>query len=165
MKFINLLFKGMVVGVANVIPGVSAGTFMVLLGIYDELVEAIGSFLTNKNKRQDYFLLLLPLVVGAAGAVLAFANLIAFLLERYAAPTQFFFIGLIVGGIPTVLKMHHDMKLSMPRLVAFVLGLGLAALLAAGERYGIRGQFALAPLLCWLSCFSSPLAFLPGGRW
>jgi len=163
MKFINLLLKGMVVGVSNVIPGVSAGTFMVLLGIYDELVEAIGSFLTNKNKRKDYFLLLLPLVVGAAGAVLAFANLIAFLLERYAAPTQFFFIGLIVGGIPTVLKMHHDMKLSMPRLVAFVLGLGLVALLAAGERYGIRGQFSTSATSLLALLFFVAVGFFAGG--
>ena len=134
MKFINLLLKGMVVGVSNVIPGISAGTFLVLLGIYDELVEAVGNFLTNKSRRKDYFLFLLPLVIGAAGAILAFANLITFLLERYATPTQFFFIGLILGSIPIVLRMHHDMKPSMPRVVAFVLGLGLVVLLAVGER-------------------------------
>jgi len=134
MKFINLFLKGMAVGVSNVIPGVSAGTFLVLLGIYDELVEAVGNFLTNKSRRKDYFLFLLPLVIGAVGAVLAFANLIPFLLERYAAPTQFFFIGLILGSIPTVFRMHHDMKPSMPRGVAFVLGLGVVILLAVGER-------------------------------
>jgi uncharacterized membrane protein len=43
VKFINTLLKGMAIGVSNVIPGISAGTLMVLLGIYDELVEAIGT--------------------------------------------------------------------------------------------------------------------------
>ena len=142
MNFIKLFLKGMVVGVSNVIPGVSAGTFLVLLGIYDQLVEAAGNFLTNKSRRKDYFLFLLPLVIGAVGAVVAFANLITFLLERYAAPTQFFFIGLILGSIPTVLKMHHDMSLSRPRVVAFVLGLGLVVLLAVGEQRGLGGHFA-----------------------
>jgi len=141
MRFINLLLKGMAVGVSNVIPGVSAGTFLVLLGIYDELLEAVGNFLTNKSRRKDYFLFLLPLVIGAAGAILASANLITFLLQRYAASTQFFFIGLILGGIPTVLRMHDDMRPSMPKVVAFVLGLGLVVLLALGERRGIRGHF------------------------
>ena len=142
MKFINLLLKGMAVGVSNVIPGVSAGTFLVLLGIYDELVEAAGNFLTNKSRRKDYFLFLLPLVIGAAGAILAFANLITFLLENYAAPTQFFFIGLILGSIPTVLKMHHDMKPSVSRVVAFAIGLGLVILLTVGERRGIEGHLS-----------------------
>ena len=47
MRFISPLLKGIVVGVSNVIPGVSAGTFLVLLGIYDPLLEAIGNILTD----------------------------------------------------------------------------------------------------------------------
>ena len=120
MRFISLLLKGMAIGVSNVIPGVSAGTFMVLLGIYDELVEAIGNFLTSKNKRKDYFSLLWPLAIGAVGGILIFANLITLLIERYSAPTQCFFVGLILGGIPAVIKMHHDMKPSISRLVALL---------------------------------------------
>jgi putative membrane protein len=163
MRFFNLLLKGMAVGVSNVIPGVSAGTLLVLLGIYDELVEAVGNFLTNKSRRKDYFLFLLPLVIGAAGGVLAFANLITLLLERYAAPMQFLFIGLVLGGIPTVLKMHHDMRPSMPRVVAFVLGLGLVVLLALGEQRGIRGHFSAGTTsLLALSLFAV-VGFFAGG--
>lgn len=162
MKFINLLLKGMAVGVSNVIPGVSAGTFLVLLGIYDELVEAVGNFLTNKSRRKDYFLFLLPLVIGAAGAILAFANLITFLLERYAAPTQFLFIGLILGSIPTVLKMHHDMRPSMSRAVAFALGLGLVILLAVGERRGIGGHFAAGATSLLALFFFGVVGFFAG---
>ena len=140
MKFISLLLKGIVVGVSNVIPGVSAGTFMVLLGIYDYLVEAIGNFVTSKSKRKDYFLFLLPLVIGAGGGILIFANLITLVIERYAAPTQFLFIGLILGGIPAVLKMHHDMKPSLPRLAAFIVGLGLVIFLGVEEQRGVSGH-------------------------
>jgi len=163
MKFINLFLKGMAVGVSNVIPGVSAGTFLVLLGIYDELVEAAGNFLTNKSRRKDYFLFLLPLVIGAAGAILAFANLITLLLERYAAPTQFFFIGLILGSIPTVLRMHHDMRPSRPRVVAFVLGLGLVVLLAVGERRGIGGHFSAGTTSLLALFFFAVVGFFAGG--
>ncbi len=163
MKFINLLLKGMAVGIANVIPGVSAGTFLVLLGIYDELVEAAGNFLTNKSRRKDYFLFLLPLVIGAAGAILAFANLITLLLERYAVPTQFFFIGLILGSIPTVLKMHHDMRPSMSRVVAFALGLGLVILLAVGERRGIGGHLSTGTTSLLAFSIFAAVGFFAGG--
>jgi len=163
MKFISLLLKGMVVGVSNVIPGVSAGTFLVLLGIYDELVEAAGNFLTNKSRRKDYFLFLLPLVIGAAGAILAFANLITFLLERYAAPTQFFFIGLVLGSIPTVLRMHHDMKPSIPRGMAFILGLGVVIFLAVGERRGIGGHFSASTTSLLALFFFGVVGFFAGG--
>ncbi|MDY6875368.1 MAG: DUF368 domain-containing protein [Chloroflexota bacterium] len=163
MKFINLLLKGMAVGVSNVIPGVSAGTFLVLLGIYDELVEAAGNFLTNKSRRKDYFLFLLPLVIGAAGAILAFANLITFLLEQYAAPTQFLFIGLILGSIPTVLKMHHDMRPSMSRVVAFALGLGLVILLTVGERRGIKGHLSTGTTSLLAFSIFAIVGFFAGG--
>jgi len=163
MKFINLLLKGMAVGVSNVIPGISAGTLMVLLGTYDELVEAIGNILINKSKRKDYFLFLLPLAIGAVGGVLVFASLIILVIERYAAPTQFFFIGLVVGSIPAVLSMHHEMKPSVPRLAAFVVGLGLVVFMDVEERFGISGHIpAGTSSLLGLSLFTV-VGFLAGG--
>ena len=134
MKFVNLLLKGMAVGIANVIPGVSTGTFLVLMGIYDELIEAIGNFFANREKIRSYLLFLFPLGIGAVGGTLAFANLATLVLDRYPVPAQFFFIGLIVGSIPSVIKMHHDMKPSTHRVVVFAVGLGLAALV------GLRGR-------------------------
>jgi len=163
MRFINLLLKGMAIGVSNVIPGISAGTLMVLLGIYDELVEAIGNIMINKSKRKDYFLLLLPLAIGAAGGVLMFASLITLLIERYAVPIQFFFIGLVLGSIPAVLRMHHEMKPTIPRLAAFVVGLGLVIFLGIEERLGISRHIpAGTSSLLGLSLFAV-VGFLAGG--
>jgi len=163
MRFISLILKGMAIGISNVIPGVSAATLMVLLGIYDKLVEAVGNFLTSKSKRKSYFLFLLPLVTGAGSGVLVFANLITLLIERYAAPTRFLFIGLVLGSIPAVLKMHHDMKPSIPRLTAFVLGLGLVIFLGIEERLGISRHIP-AGTASMLGFFSfAVVGFLAGG--
>lgn len=163
MKSLLLFLKGIAVGISNVIPGVSAGTLLVLLGIYDQLIEAVGSFLTNGARRKEYFRFLLPLVLGAVGGVLAFANLISFLLEQHLVPTQFFFIGLILGSIPTVLRMHHDMRPSVVRVVAFGLAVGLVVLLSAGERHGSGGYFAAdTPALLALSLFVG-VGFFAGG--
>lgn len=163
MKSLLLFLKGIAVGISNVIPGVSAGTLLVLLGIYDQLIEAVGSFLTNGARRKEYFQFLLPLVLGAVGGVLAFANLISFLLEQHLVPTQFFFIGLILGSIPTVIRMHHDMRPSVVRVVAFGLAVGLVVLLSAGERHGSGGYFAAdTPALLALSLFVG-VGFFAGG--
>jgi len=142
VKFINLLLKGMAIGVANVIPGVSTGTFLVLLGIYDELIEAVSNFFANREKVKIYLLFLFPLGIGAVGGTLAFANLATLVLDRYPVPAQFFFIGLIVGSIPSVIKMHADMKPSAHRVIAFAVGLGLAALVGSGGRSEMLAHFS-----------------------
>ena len=52
MKAIKNVLKGMVIGIANIIPGVSGGTMMVVLGIFDPLMEAINDFLTLESYHQ-----------------------------------------------------------------------------------------------------------------
>jgi len=163
MKFISLLLKGMVIGVANVIPGVSTGTFLVLLGIYDELIEAVGNFLTNKEKIKSYLLFLLPLGIGAIGGTLAFANLATLVLDRYPVPAQFFFIGLILGSIPSVINMHHDMKPSTGRVIAFVVGLGLAILVGLEGKSEMLAHFSATTSSLQGLFYFGVVGFLAGG--
>jgi len=125
-------FKGMVIGIANLVPGVSGGTMALVMGIYERLVEAIGRFLTNKKKRKEYFLFLLPIFLGAAAGILLLARAFSFLLssETSAQPTYFFFIGLILGSIPFLITVHKDMRVRPLRTIFFLIGLGLVVLLA-----------------------------------
>jgi len=125
-------FKGMVIGIANLVPGVSGGTMALVMGIYERLVEAIGRFLTNKKKRKEYFLFLLPIFLGAAAGILLLARAFSFLLssETFAQPTYFFFIGLILGSIPFLITVHKDMRVRPLRTIFFLIGLGLVVLLA-----------------------------------
>lgn len=162
MRFISLFLKGMVVGVANVIPGVSTGTFMVLLGIYDELIEAIGNFLSDKEKIKSYLIFLFPLGIGTVVGTLAFAKLATFVLDRYPVPAQFFFIGLILGSIPSVIKMHPDMKPSTRRVIALAVSLGLAILVGLGAKSETLGHFSAAPSSSGLLYFGI-VGFFAGG--
>ena len=134
MSYVSLVLKGMAIGVANVVPGVSTGTFMVLLGVYDQLIEAVSNFFTEMRNSKGYLRLLVPFGIGAVVGTLVFANLANYVLDRYPVPAQLLFIGLILGSIPSVLKMHHDMRPSPGRLLAFVVGLGLAVWV------GLRGN-------------------------
>jgi len=125
-------FKGMVIGLANLIPGVSSGTVAFVMGIYERLVESIGKFITNKKKRKEYFFFLLPIVCGAVAGILIFARVFSFLLASgiLAQPTYFFFIGLILGSLPFLITVHPDMKIRVSRILFFILGLVLVILIA-----------------------------------
>lgn len=99
--------QGMVIGLANIIPGVSGGTMAVVLGIYPRLTEAIGEFFTNRDRRGEFFVFLLLIAGGAGGALLAFARLFSFLLsgELSRQVTYSFFAGLILGSLPLLISL------------------------------------------------------------
>lgn len=96
------LYRGFFMGISDLIPGVSGGTIAVVLGIYDRLLEAISGFFSREWKKHLRFLV--PLAVGMGSALLLLSKVIAFLLENYYVPTQFFFIGLILGVLPMLVR-------------------------------------------------------------
>ena len=102
MNFILDIIRGAVIGIANIIPGVSGGTMMVTMGIYDKLIGSItGIFKQFKKSIKT----LLPYIIGMAVGIGAFAFLLTkVLLPKFPLPTAFAFIGLIVGGVPVLVK-------------------------------------------------------------
>ena len=50
MEYLILILKGMIIGIANIIPGVSGGTLMITLGVYEEVIETISHFFKNLKK-------------------------------------------------------------------------------------------------------------------
>ncbi|MRH43661.1 DUF368 domain-containing protein [Aquibacillus halophilus] len=92
------IYRGMLMGASDVVPGVSGGTIAVVLGIYDQLIESINGFFSKEWKK--HFGFLFPLGVGVVIAILLLADLIEWLFEHYPGPTQFTFLGLIIGVLP-----------------------------------------------------------------
>lgn len=99
-----LFLKGIVLGVAFIIPGVSGGTLAVLLGIYEELIEAASNFYKGIGNFKKYFLYLLPLGLGVIFSIGICAKIIKFGLEKAPIVTILVFLGLILGGIPNLFK-------------------------------------------------------------
>ena len=97
MKNIILVLKGMIIGVANIIPGVSGGTLMITLGLYEQIIYTISHFFKNFKKNLKF---ILPIGIGMVLAILILSKVISVCLDKYPFPTTFFFIGLILGGIP-----------------------------------------------------------------
>lgn len=132
MTFIIDMIKGTFIGIANVIPGVSGGTMAVSLGIYDKLISSISNLLKNwKNS----FAVLLPIVLGCIFGILGFTYTIEYLLSNYTFMTCMTFVGLILGGIPILVKslrkkLHQsDSSIGIGGILAFLILFIMAILL------------------------------------
>ncbi len=101
------LFGGLAVGIANIIPGVSGGTIMVLLGIFDNLMEAISNIFNLKIKLKDKkadIIFLTQVLIGVAIGLVGFAKILEILFESYEVQTLYWFVGLILFSIPVLKK-------------------------------------------------------------
>lgn len=135
MKNALLLYaKGMAMGAADVVPGVSGGTVAFITGIYDELLRSIGAVpnalgplfrgrvaeawqIANAN-------FLVVLFAGILTSILSLAKLITYLLEHHPIPVWSFFFGLILVSVHLVSKEIQRRNLS--RLVSLLVGIGFA---------------------------------------
>ena len=110
LGYLKLILCGMVFGVANVIPGVSGGTMLVVFGIYDQLTEAIsGVKAIIKN-----IVFLIFFGAGAGVGILGFASLIKYLFDNFGVQTDMYFIGLILGSVPMIYHMGTAEKKVKP---------------------------------------------------
>ena len=101
MKILKLILAGIVIGVANVIPGVSGGTMAVVFGIYDELIGVISFNIKQIFSKWRFWL---PLGLGMGIGIIAFSKIVTFLFEHFPVQTQYFFVGIVLGSIPLILK-------------------------------------------------------------
>ncbi|MEE1290553.1 MAG: DUF368 domain-containing protein, partial [Spirochaetota bacterium] len=73
MDVLKRIFCGMIVGIANIIPGVSGGTMMVTFGIYDRLIESLTTLFKDLRKN---ILFLIPLAIGMGIGIVGFTYII-----------------------------------------------------------------------------------------
>lgn len=127
---IKSILKGMVIGIANIIPGVSGGTMMVSMGIYDKLIFLLTHFI---KKMKEAIAMLIPLGIGMVLAIALFSKLFSHILfPKFPVQTNMFFIGLILGGLPLIYGKVKGNKIKIPSVIAFiaffVLVVGLAVI-------------------------------------
>lgn len=118
-----LFIKGIVLGVAFVIPGVSGGTLAVLMGIYEELIEAASNFYKSIADFKKYIMYLLPIGLGVVFSVAVFAKLIKFGLDKAPIITILIFLGMIIGGIPALVRNVKGTKINLKDMTLMLVGL------------------------------------------
>ena len=124
---IKSFLKGCVIGIANIIPGVSGGTMMVAMGIYDKLIHCITHLFSEFKKN---VLFLLPIVIGMGVAIVASSFALESLFANFPVQTNLLFVGLILGGLPAVWKHVKGNSSKFGQLIAFLLFFVLVAGLA-----------------------------------
>lgn len=97
MRTFKNLLMGIVAGVGGVAPGLSGSVLMVLMGIYEQTLEALGSIFTDFKKKITF---LAPLLLGMLIGVLLFSKVVDYLLVTYELATRYAFFGLVLGTLP-----------------------------------------------------------------
>ena len=124
--------KGVFLGIANAVPGVSGGTIAVITGIYEPLTEFFASVVSRNWKKtiKGILPLLMPVAMGGCIGIVLFANLIDYLFASVPSQTQFLFIGLILGSFPFLLRQSRKTPFRWSYSIPLVLSTSLLIWLA-----------------------------------
>lgn len=101
MRFIKDILCGILIGIANIIPGVSGGTMAVSMGIYDKIIGSITNLFKQFKKS---VITLFPYAIGMVAAIIGLSYFIETFFENYPLQTSSLFVGLILGGVPILIK-------------------------------------------------------------
>ncbi len=188
MQALRLVLVGIVIGIANLIPGVSGGTLAVVFSVYDSLIDLIG---LNIKKILSQWKFWLPLAAGIALGIVFFSKLINRLLELYPSSALWFFTGIIAGSLPfiavktykeTNAKIEHTenenkksggeksriilrrVSVSAACVLAFTLMLYIKYLNKENftQSAQINGGFALQVKLCVSTALAAAAMIIPG---
>lgn len=137
---IKNILKGMVIGIANIIPGVSGGTMMVAMGIYDKLIHCITHLFSELKKS---ILFLLPIAIGMGIAVVGSAFGLEYLFANFPLQTNLLFIGLIIGGLPAIWKNVKGNKIKAGHIIAGLIFFAIVVAMAVmGETEGAAADMS-----------------------
>ncbi len=168
MKFIIDILRGVVIGIANVIPGVSGGTLAVSMGIYDKIITSVNNLF---KKFKQSIKTLLPYGIGIVLGIIGLSFVISTLFDKYPLPTVMLFIGLILGGVPVILKRVFASAAKKPNFPLCVLFFVLCAAIIVvlpiiagneGEADALAPGFLTVVKLLFAGIIASATMVVPG---
>ena len=119
-------FKGIIVGIGGIAPGLSGSVLLVILGLYQKAINAIGTLFKDFKTNVKF---LFPLVLGFGVGVIIFSKIVDFLLGNFEMYTRYAFLGLVLGTIPLfykeVKKEGFKKKYYIYIAIAAILGLSV----------------------------------------
>lgn len=128
-------FGGIAVGIANIIPGVSGGTMLVIFDLFERLTDAVSDVFKRKtDTRKESIIFILKVLLGTGIGIIAFAKVLGFTLEHLEAETVFWFMGLILFSVPLV--VNKELKDEKFNIVFFLIGVLIIGVL---EFFNLKG--------------------------
>ena len=164
MKYVIAILKGILVGLAVLIPGVSGGSMIMTMGIYE---QAISITSRDRKIRRSAIVFLIPYGIGIVVGILGLAFVIKWLMERYLFETALCFIGMILGSLPMLYKKVKGEKFSLIGAVLFLLMVGIMIALphlsrSAGGEGRLTMSFTGALLAVILGFIGAGTMIVPG---
>ena len=99
------LLKGSAIGVALLIPGLSAGTLALIMGIYEKILDSLMQIRQQPWLKQENLWFLFCLSIGAGLSLFLLAQPLSFLIDHFPVLVHSFFAGLIIASLPSLFKM------------------------------------------------------------
>lgn len=149
MNFLTLLLKGFIIGIAKIIPGVSGALIAISFGIYEKAIKAISNFFENPINN---FLFLFPIGLGVLLSISLTSGLILYFINNYYFPTILLFIGLIMGGIPSLIDNINIKKVKFIHILILTLSFSTVFLifLVNGQHFFVETSNELINFLLFL---------------
>lgn len=139
---IKNLLKGIVMGIANIIPGVSGGTMAVSMGIYDRMIHCVTHLFKEFKESMKF---LIPIFLGIGIALVGLSFIIEPAFAYFPLQTNCLFIGLIVGGLPAVWQKVKGKGIKISYIVPFVLFFAVVVGMAdIGEKEGTAADLSFS---------------------
>ena len=143
MNLFKDILRGVVIGIANAIPGVSGGTMMVSMGIYDKLIYSVTHLFKQPVKSIKT---LLPYFIGMAIGIVGLAFAIVAMFEHIPFQTCMLFIGLILGGVPILTGHLKGVRFNLSHVVVFLIFFGSIILLQIFGGQGSDVALTVTPI-------------------
>ena len=129
--FFMRLVKGAIIGVTAILPGASGGVLAVAMGVYRPVIDAAVNFFKTPKRSIFY---LLPLGIGGALGLLLTSRLVEWLMVNHETPVMYLLIGLVAGGVPSLVGEANEKGFKKRYLIAALCGFLLITALALADR-------------------------------
>ena len=134
---VTIFFKGMLMGIADLVPGISGGTIALITGIYEDLIEAISNINLNifdgglanhfKKKKFDFLLIL---ICGILFSIISFSKFLNYLLVNFNAELRSFFLGMVLFSVILLYRSIEKIRLiNAPNLILLILSIIISFLI------------------------------------
>ncbi len=133
----TIFFKGMLMGIADLVPGISGGTIALITGIYEDLIEAVSNINLNmfegslaihfKKKKFDFLLIL---ICGILFSIISFSKFLNYLLVNFNSELRSFFLGMVLFSVILLYRSIEKIRLiNAANLILLILSIIISFLI------------------------------------
>lgn len=163
MKLLKEICRGSLLGVANIMPGVSGGTLAISMGIYDKIIYAVTHL---RKDPKNSIRILAPIGVGVLLGFIGLSYIIRWLFMFYPLQTNLLFIGLVLGGLPEIVKPIRREKITAVRILVCLLFFSLVSVLPllniSGKEAVMDFSFLTGAKMFGIGIISAATMVVPG---